>query len=48
MPWVGTQTHSTSGPMLLPAACLAALCLGAVVASIVMGKLPPPAPLAAR
>jgi MFS family permease len=45
MPWVGQQTHSTGGPMLVPAACLAALCVGAVVASIVLGKLPPqPAP----
>ena len=41
MPWVGQQTHSTGGPMMVPAACLAALCAGAIVASIVMGKLPP-------
>lgn len=40
MPWVGQQTHSTGGPMLVPAACLAVLCLGAVVATLRLGRAP--------
>lgn len=40
MPWVGEKTHSTGGPMLVPAACLAVLCIGAITASLVMGKAP--------
>jgi MFS family permease len=38
MPWVGQQTHSTGGPMLVPAVCLAILCVGAVGAMVVMGR----------
>jgi hypothetical protein len=45
MPWVGQETNSTGGPMLVPAACLAALCLCAIVASMLIAKPPPqPAP----
>jgi MFS family permease len=40
MPWVGKTTHSTGGPMLVPAACLAVLCVGATLATILVGKAP--------
>jgi hypothetical protein len=40
MPWVGEKAHSTAGPMLVPAVCLAVLCAGAVAASVVTGKAP--------
>ena len=45
MPWVGEKTHSTGGPMLVPAVCLGVLCLGAIAASLTLGKPPAqPAP----
>ena len=41
MPWVGQATHNPGAPMLVPAVCLAVLCVGAVVAIGVAGKVPP-------
>ena len=38
MPWVGQETHSSGGPMLVPAACLGVLFAGAASAALVLGK----------